>query len=80
MGVPKPLSKEEASSELHNIYDNMQKAFGRMPNIFGVMARRPGVLTNLLPLYNSVVAEGTVEGKYKELAYLKASQVNGCEY
>lgn len=80
MGAPKPLSKEEASAQVHGIYDEMQEAFGTMPNIFGVMARRPAALKNLLPFYHSVVAEGTVEAKYKELAYLKASHVNGCEY
>ena len=58
----------------------MEKAFGRMPNIFGIMARRPAALKAFLPLYNSVVGEGTVEGKYKELAYLKTSHVNGCAY
>jgi alkylhydroperoxidase family enzyme len=58
----------------------MQKSFGRVPNIFGVMARRPSALKTLLPFYDAVVAEGTVEAKYKELAYLKTSQVNGCDY
>ena len=51
-----------------------------MPNIFAVMAHRPTVLKNFLPLYGSIMNEGTVEPRYKELAYLKTSLLNGCEY
>lgn len=80
MGVPKPLSKEQAPKELHGIYEAMQGRFGRMPNIFGVMARRPEVLKAFLPLYTNATGGGTIEAKYKELAYLKTSSVNGCEY
>ena len=80
MGVPKPLSKDQASQEVHELYDTLRKAFGRVPNIFGVMARRPEALKTLLPFYNSVIKDGTVEARYKELAYLKTSMVNGCQY
>jgi alkylhydroperoxidase family enzyme len=51
-----------------------------MPNIFGVMAHRPAALRSFLPFFLAVVQQGTVEPRYKELAYLKASMVNGCEY
>lgn len=51
-----------------------------MPNFFATMAHRPNVLKNFVPLYGSILDEGTVEQRYKELAYLKASLINGCEY
>jgi alkylhydroperoxidase family enzyme len=51
-----------------------------LPGFFGVMAHRPAVLKNLVPLYGSIMNEGAVEPKLKELAYLKTSIVNGCEY
>jgi alkylhydroperoxidase family enzyme len=51
-----------------------------VPNIFGTMAQRPNVLKNFLPFYSAVMNEGTVEPRYKELAYLKTSLLNGCEY
>jgi len=44
------------------------------------MAHRPEVLAAFLPLYAAIANKGTVEAKYKELAYLRASMVNGCEY
>jgi len=51
-----------------------------VPNIFAAMAHRPAVLNTFLPLYKAAINEGTVEAKYKELAYLRTSMVNGCEY
>lgn len=80
MGVPKPLSKEQAPLELHKIYDDMVQEIGHMPNFFGVMARFPAALKAFMQFFNTVMSEGTVGAKYKELAYVKASQVNGCEY
>lgn len=80
MGIVNPIPKEKAAAEVKGVYDNLAGMFGRMPNIFAVMAHRPGVLKNFLPLYTSVMGEGTVELKYKELVYLKTSMLNGCEY
>jgi len=75
-----PLKKEAASPEIHAIYDGMNKKFGKVPNIFGLMAHRPDALAKFLPLYGSIMEGGTVAARYKELAYLKTSMVNGCEY
>jgi hypothetical protein len=80
MAVVNPLPKEKAAPELHEIYEAMNKKFGKMPNFFATMAHRPNVLQKFLPLYAAITGEGTVEQRYKELAYLKTSSVNGCEY
>jgi len=80
MAVVNPLPKEKAAPELHETYEGMTKRFGRMPNIFAAMAHRPNVLQKFLPLYAAIINEGTVEPRYKELAYLKTALVNGCEY
>ncbi len=75
-----PLSKQEAAPEVQPILDKLTQGFGKIPAFFGTMARVPEVLTNFLPFYTAVIEHGTVERKYKELAYLKASLTNGCEY
>jgi len=80
MGVVNPLTKEQAAPELKDTFEKMAARAGKMPNFFASMAHRPAVLSAFLPLYKAVVNEGTVEAKYKELAYLRASMVNGCEY
>jgi alkylhydroperoxidase family enzyme len=80
MAVVNPIAKDKATDEVRPIFDDLAKRFGRVPNIFGVMAHRPNVLKNFLPLYGAIMTQGTLEPKLKELAYLKVSQVNGCEY
>ena len=80
MPVVKPIPKDQAASELQAIYDQLSQKFGRMPNIFAVMAHRPSALKNFLPFYAAVMADGTIDQKYKELAYLKTARLNGCEY
>lgn len=80
MAVVNPLTKEQAASEAHEIFDALTQKVGKVPNFFATMAHRPNVLKNFVPLYNSILREGTVEARYKELAYLKTSLINGCEY
>ena len=80
MSVVNPLTKEKAAPEAHAAYDGLSKNFGKIPNIFGNMAHRPDVLSKFLPLYGAVMEGGNIEPRYKELAYLKTSLLNGCEY
>ena len=80
MAVVNPLPKEQAAQETHGVYDALTGKFGRMPNIFGVMAHRPSAMKHFVSLYGAVMMEGTVDAKSKELVYLKTSLVNGCEY
>jgi len=80
MAAIHPVPKDKAPAELHEAYDKLTHVFGHMPNIFGAMAQRPAVLQNFLALYGAIINQGTVEPRYKELAYLKTSLVNGCEY
>ena len=80
MGIPMPLTKEQAPAELHKIFDQLQKDIGRIPNVFGVVARFPAALKTLIQFYDAVMNQGNIDSKYKELAYLKTSIINECEY
>jgi alkylhydroperoxidase family enzyme len=80
MKIPTPLTKEEAPAELHRIYDKIQQEIGKIPNIFGVVARFPAALKTLLPFYDAIMSKGKIEARYKELAYLKTSSINDCRY
>lgn len=75
-----PISKENAAPDVQPIFDQLSHAFGKMPAFFGTMARFPEALKSFLPFYAAIMEHGGVERKYKELAYLKASLINGCEY
>ena len=74
------LPKEKAAANLQPIYDKLTHVFGHMPSFFGTMARVPEALEHFLPLYGAIIDKGAVEPKFKELAYLKTAQINGCEY
>src|ERR1700676_1773578 len=78
--VVTPISKEKAAPEVQPIFDKLTHVFGHMPSFFGTMARVPQALAHFLPLYSAVIDKGSVEPKYKELAYLKTALTNGCEY
>jgi alkylhydroperoxidase family enzyme len=80
MGIPKPLSREQAPADLHKIYDALQAEIGKVPNLFGVVARFPEAMKTLLQFYDAVMSKGKIEAKYKELAYLKTSNINDCRY
>jgi uncharacterized peroxidase-related enzyme len=74
-----PISNESAAPEVQPILDKLTHVFGKVP-FFGAMARVPDAFAAFMPFYSAVIERGTVERKYKELAYLKASLINGCEY
>jgi alkylhydroperoxidase family enzyme len=80
MPIVSPLAEEKASADVKPIYETMNKKFGRMPNFFGMLAHKPDVLKNFLPLYGAITGPGALEQRYKELAYVKTSVTNGCEY
>jgi len=75
-----PISKESAAPEVQPILDKLTHVFSKVPSFFGTMARVPEAFAHFLPFYTAIIEHGTVERKYKELAYLKASLINGCEY
>ena len=51
MAVVKPLPEEKAPADLKPIYESMKQNFGHMPNFFGMLAHKPEVLKNFLPMY-----------------------------
>jgi len=80
MGVPTPITKEQAPAELHRIFDKIQTGTGTIPDLFGIVARFPAALKTLVPFYDAVMEQGRIDARYKELAYLKASSINDCRY
>jgi alkylhydroperoxidase family enzyme len=80
MPVVNPVTAEKVADEVKPIYEQLAKRLGRVPNFFATMAHRPNVLKNFAGFYGAITAEGTVEAKLKEFAYLKTSIVNGCQY
>jgi uncharacterized peroxidase-related enzyme len=79
MGYVSYLEKDQASESIRPIYDDITKKVGVMLNLFRVMAHNPAILQGFLGL-NSAMGRTKLAGKLRELAYVKASQVNDCGY
>jgi AhpD family alkylhydroperoxidase len=73
-----PLTDEQASSEARPLFQGIQSAFSLVPNIFRSMGHAPAVLQATLALNKAIQTD--LDPKLRELAYLKASQVNHCGY
>jgi alkylhydroperoxidase family enzyme len=75
-----PVSEQKANEQLKPTYDALKQKLGKVPNFFGMLAHKPDILNTFLPFYAAVTGPGAVDQRYKELAYLKTSLLNGCEY
>jgi alkylhydroperoxidase family enzyme len=73
-----PLSDAQAPAAAKNLFDGIQAKFGMVPNIFRTMGHAPPVLQATLAL-DGAIQQG-LDPKLRELAYLKTSQLNRCNY
>ncbi len=73
-----PLTDAQASESAKGIFKTIQSKFGMVPNIFRTLGHAPEVLQATLALNQAI--QQNLDPKLRELAYLKTSQVNGCNY
>jgi uncharacterized peroxidase-related enzyme len=52
----------------------------RENHFFRMMARKPEVLKNFVPLYGAIMSPGATDRRTKELVYLTTSLTNECAY
>jgi AhpD family alkylhydroperoxidase len=72
------LSDAEAPPQSKELFGAIQAAFKAVPNIFRTMGHSPAVLKATLEMNQAI--QHDLDPKLRELAYLKASQVNHCRY
>ncbi|MCU0450911.1 MAG: carboxymuconolactone decarboxylase family protein [Bernardetiaceae bacterium] len=70
-------TREEVSPANQAIFDHMQKAFGRVPNLYATFALNETGLGDYLALQNR---KSTLTAKEREVINLVVSQVNDCKY
>ena len=80
MPLINPITEAEASAKVDAMFGQLRKSFGKVLNFFGVMARRPQILNAWQGMYQSIVLEGTISQRHKQLAFSYASFLNACEY
>ena len=73
-----PLTDAQATEPAQKLFQAIQGKLGTVLNIFRTLGHAPEVLQATLA-FDKAIQQG-LNPKLRELAYLKASQVNGCEY
>jgi uncharacterized peroxidase-related enzyme len=69
-----------ASPEVEEIFQDIKKAFGMIPNLFKTYAHHPPLLEANWHKVKRVMMEGALSRKTKEAIALLVSKDNGCKY
>lgn len=74
------IEPQEASKETEKIFDEIQGAFGMVPNLFKTYAHYPGLLEANWNKVKAVMIQGSLSGKVKQSIAVLVSKDNGCQY
>jgi len=75
-----PISDEEASAEVARVFDSLRAA-GSLSPFMRMLAHKPAILRAYNQLSGALwAADSKLPEKLKDMAYLRASILNGCEY
>lgn len=75
----KTITPESAHGELQQIYQNLEKKLGKVPNIFQIMGNSPAALKAFLG-FNEAVSHFHLSPTLREQIALTVSQANHCQY
>jgi alkylhydroperoxidase family enzyme len=78
MPLVEPLSDAQATEPAQKLFQAIQAQLGTVLNIFRTLGHAPDVLKLTLQ-FDQAIKHG-LDPKLRELAYLRTSQINGCEY
>src|SRR5271155_2613916 len=79
MALVSYVSNQDAAEKIKPVFEGMEKKIGVVPNVFRAMAHNPEMLEAFLAL-NATLPKTQLNGKLRELAYIKTSELNGCDY
>jgi uncharacterized peroxidase-related enzyme len=79
MALVSYVSNQDAPEKIKPVFEGMEKKIGAVPNVFRAMAHSPEMLEAFLAL-NGTLPKTKLDGKLRELAYIKTSELNGCDY
>ena len=73
------VERDQAPPEVQAAYDKVLKTMGRVSNFVKLIANHSPSLPSFLEWYPKL-RNGALDITLRQLAYVKASQVNGCHY
>jgi len=74
------LTRDQVAPEIAAVYDALLAARGVVPNMFKVLAHTPAIAPAVAGFLKLLLADGALQGWYKELVAVRVSQRNACEY
>lgn len=80
MGHIATINDQNASSQVAIIFNDIEQAFGRVPNLFRTYAHHPPLLEANWQKVKQVMMTGTLSRKAKEAIAVLVSKDNGCKY
>jgi uncharacterized peroxidase-related enzyme len=81
MSTIKVVTPEEASGRVKAIYDELQAAYGMVPNVVQVFSITPEILEAQLKLYRAVMPkQGALSASVQEMIAAVVSDINSCQY
>ena len=76
----KPLSGSNVEPEVQEIYDEIEGAFGMVPNLFKTYAHFPSLLRANWEKTKILMMGGLLSRPLKEMIAIVVSQANACRY
>src|SRR5207247_8069273 len=73
------VGKESAKPDQEKILSQLTQKSGKLANIWKLWSHSPLTLETFMMFYKTLM-KGTLDGKLRELAYIKTSVVNECAY
>lgn len=73
------VNASTANSETKAVLDVVQNKFGKVPNIFQLMANSPAAVNGYLA-FNDALSKGVLSPKLREQIAITVAEVNRCEY
>ncbi len=73
------INRENASPKLNAIFNKIETAFGKVPNLYLIMGNSENALDSYLQFSNAQVKNSFTPAE-REVAYLVTSELNGCIY
>lgn len=73
------IDPDDASPEVQAVYERMG-GDSTLLNVMKLFGNHAGFLGGVAQLLNSLYSDAELAPRYRELAWLRTSQLNGCHY
>jgi uncharacterized peroxidase-related enzyme len=74
------VEKDGAQPDQEKILAQVTQKSGKIANLWKLWAHSPMTLETFMPFYKTLMTKASLDGKLRELAYVKTSMINGCAY